>query len=458
MRRLLGRTTHLPAGAGGISRYIDSEPGREERAARLRRLRLFGRYYRGDVYAHPAEWAALNGYAASVFPPEVYLNYARFLIDRLASFSFDRVVGVSLSADGQAACLQSPSAGERFLTSFVRQTGLLRRLTPIAREALLFGDVLLRLLHTEKAEMPLAWSMIPAEEFDYEHDPRDLSQVLLVRDEFFYYDEAGARKVHREEYYPDRIVYYRDEIASQPVRGGRVPTWLRSGGFDTRLLEVERELPNPFGFIPAVHVRNRPCPGEKYGTSELADLTCMLDDLNWKVAQRSRTISRTMNAVLKNVNGRIVSDQLDDTQIISVVGENAQLEYLVNNSDLAPVQQHLSELKQALSDLTGVVMLSPDKLTSVGAMSGFALSILYEPLLNAARTKRREIGGKIEEFLKLVLAGAAELKVIPRDEATVAEPRLLYEPDLQFTEQEKLIRLRRELLAAERGVAAASES
>ncbi|OGK08492.1 MAG: hypothetical protein A2Y63_04215 [Candidatus Riflebacteria bacterium RBG_13_59_9] len=438
---------------GRKSNYLDTVVGGEERLARLARLHFFARYYQGDVYRHAAEWARANGYASSVSPPDIYLNYARFLVDRLASFSFDRAMGVCLHPDSEQVSAESGDASAQFLERFLHCTRFLSRLTSIARETLLFGDVLLRVQHTPAEAFPITWTLVPAEEFDYEHDPRDLARIRFVRQEFSYYDDAGARMLHREELHRDRFVCYRDEVVSEAL--GRIDALalLRTSPWpNPPVLTVELEVPNTFGFIPTVHVRNRPRPGEKFGESELADLTALLDDINWKVAQRSRNISKTMNAVLKNVNGRIVSDQLDDTQIVSVIGDNAQLEYLTNDSDLAPVQIHISELKQALADLTGVVMLNPDKLTGVGAMSGFALSILYEPLLNAARAKRREIGGRIEDFLKMVLVAAAQLGIVPEDEAHSADPRIIYGPDLQFTEQEKLTGLRRELLAAQHGV------
>lgn len=432
--------------------YIDTAAGREERHSRMAKLRLYARYYGGDVYQHPAEWASGNGYATSVSPPEIYINYARFLTDRLASFSFDRAIGVKLRPNNDVVSENSETATERFLANFIHTSRFLSRLTPIAREALLFGDVLLKLQYTAGGTSPLTFAVIPAEEFDFEHSPRDLADIRFVREEFVYYDDAGARAIHREELHPDRVIYYRDEALSEPAAKRFLPTLL-SNMLPERLppLEMEHEASHPFGRIPAVHVRNRPRLGMKFGVSELADLTPLLDDVNWKMAQRSRNISRTMNAILKNINGRLVSDQLDDTQIVSVIGENAELEYLTNDSDLAPVQSHLSELKQALTDLTGVVMLSPDKLTSVGAMSGFALSIIYEPLLNAARAKRREIGRSVENFLELVLDAGVKLGLIPKEEMETARPCLIYAPDLQFTEQEKLTRLRRELLAAESG-------
>jgi len=432
--------------------YIDTVAGREERQSRNAKLSLYARYYSGDVYRHPAEWASGNGYATSVSPPDIYINYARFLIDRLASFSFDRAVGVRMRPNGEVVSEDSETVSERFLADFIRTSRFLSRLTPVAREALLFGDVLLKLQHNAGGVFPLTFAVIPAEEFDFEHSPRDLAEVRFIREEFTYYDDAGAPAIHREELHSDRVVYYRDEALSEPA-GKRLWPALLSHVLAERtpLLAVEREVAHPFGRIPAVHVRNRPQLGAKFGVSELADLTPLLDDVNWKMAQRSRNISRTMNAILKNINGRLVNDQLDDTQIVSVIGDNAELEYLINDSDLSPVQAHISELKQALTDLTGVVMLSPDKLTSVGAMSGFALSILYEPLLNAARAKRQEIGRSVEDFLELVLDAGVKLGLVPEQEVQAARPCLTYAPDLQFTEQEKLTRLRRELLAAESG-------
>jgi hypothetical protein len=105
-----------------VKGYIDTEAGREEWRARTAKLRLFARYYCGDVYSHPAEWANGNGYATSVSPPNIYVNYARFLIDRLASFSFDRVEGVRVLPGGNVVSEDSGAESERFLAGFLGTT------------------------------------------------------------------------------------------------------------------------------------------------------------------------------------------------------------------------------------------------------------------------------------------------------------------------------------------------
>jgi len=451
----LGRTGQ-PATA-----LIDTSVYQESWLERQAQLHFFAYYYDGSIYRQAAEWARGNAYSPSVTPPSIYLNYARLIIDRLSAFSFDRVRGVALGEETISSRGESPlgeeaaSPAATFLGGFLHHSQFLQQLTSIAREALLFGDVLLRLVHTPASSFPLAFSLIPAEEFDYEHDPRDIGQVRFVRREFRYSDAAGVLRIHREDILPDRCLYYRDEVqsGSHLLRRGKMLAMTVLGGGRPQPLAVEREVLHPFGFIPAVHLKNRPRPGEKFGESELADLTPILDDINWKVSQRSRNISRTMNAILKNVNGRLVQDQLDDTQIVTVLGDGAQLEYLVNDSDIGAVQTHLEELKQALTHLTGVVMMSPEKLTSVGPLSGFALSILYEPLINAAKSKRRTLGSGIERFLQMVLEAGARLGQLTQAEASAYAPRLSYEPDLHFSEAEKLTRLKRELLAKQSGLA-----
>jgi len=436
-----------------LSSYLDTPLAQEKRQLRLEKLRFLAAYYTGSIYRQSSLWSRRNQYSPSVTVPSIYVNYARMLIDRLTSFSFDRVRGVALTPGTEPVTAQDTATdAEKLLAGFLSHSRIIPRLTAIAREALLFGDVLLKLHYSPGAEMPLALGVVPAEEFDYCHEPDDVRSVRFCRQEFEFTGDAGERLMRREELWRDCIKLYEDElIAGAPPRIGMFGLGSRTQR-PRFAFEPAGEIPHPFGRIPAVHVMNRPRLGEKYGHSELEDLTRILDDVNWKLSQRSRNISRTMNAIIKNINGRLVHDQLDDTQIVSVIGENAQLDYLVNDSDLAPVQSHIEELKRALTDLTGVVMLNADKVSGIGAMSGFALSILYEPLLNAARAKRREIGGKVEEFLKLTLEAGARLGLVPEREAADADPRLIYAPDLHFTEQEKFTRLRRELLAAEHGV------
>jgi len=379
-------------------------------------------------------------------------------VDRLASFSFDRVVGIRLGdeflpAQGRPNAKVSLSEPASLMLKFLSSSRFLTHLTPIAREVLIAGDGLLKLCYSPGGEFPLSFGFVPADSFDYEHEADDVSKVVFYRESYSFQVAGEALKLHTEDHFPSESLIYDDEI--KPMRKGlrlypsldiQLPTF--GGAREKRY----RKIPNPFTFLPFVHVANRRPFGEKFGVSELKDVTVLIDDINFKISQRSRNISRTMNAILKNVNGRIIHDRLDDTQVITVLGDNAQLEYLTNDSGFEGADKHIQDLKQTLTELTGTVMLSPEKLTSIGALSGFALSILYEPLLNAANSKRAEIGSKIEQFLKLVLLAFADIGLVTPNQVEHLHPSLVYGPDLQFTEDEKLTRLKRLQMAKEMGL------
>ncbi len=394
---------------------IDTPSYERKKVTRLNLLKFFRYYYTGEIYRQTAIWRMGNSYSPSVEPPSIYINLARLIVDRLATFSFDRVIGVSLADEvipvkGDKTSSKELSPEGNFLSKFLDHTRILDDLTSIVKEVLISEDCALKLLYSPNGSFPLNYSYIPAEAFDYEHAPDNVSETKFVREERTFEDVGEILIKRVQDTYPNEIVTYKEERMN--AYKNRTLTALSSfiepifSGSPHR--NVELRIPNPFGFIPIVHLANRKRKGEKFGISELQDITPILDDINWKVTQRSRNISRSMNAIIKNINGRLVHDRFDDTQIISVLGEGAELEYLVNPSNLDPVERHIADLKQTLTELTGVVMLSPDKLTSIGALSGFALSILYEPLINAGKAKRQSLGTKVEQFLSMALkAGKA---------------------------------------------------
>lgn len=432
---------------------IESAEYRKSFLERLETIRFFRHYYSGEIYRHRADWIRGNSYSPSLETPSIYVNYARYVVDKLATTAFGAVQGIRLGEElipvrsSKATTLELSQAG-RFLSRFLASTKFLNELAGICREVLITGDCALKLYFTPHTSFPLSFTVIAAESFDFEHEPDDLSRIQFLHEEYSFPEGEKAIRIRREDTYEDKVVIYKDLVRAR----FRNPVLSRLLGNHSYLMfpslpaAVERVLQNPFGFIPFVHLANRRPRGEKFGVSELKDITTILDDINYKVSQRSRNISRTMNAIIKNINGRLIYDRFDDTQIISVIGDGAELDYLVNSSNLEPVEAHISWLKQALTDLTGVIMLSPEKLTSIGPMSGFALSILYEPLLHAARAKRAELGTKIEEFLGMVIRAGLALGYI-KGEDNFAQPSLVYAPDLQFTEEEKLTRLKRLILA-----------
>ena len=75
-------------------------------------------------------------------------------------------------------------------------------------------------------------------------------------------------------------------------------------------------------------------------------------------------------------------------------------------TDLASSRQHKTDLEEALHQIAGVPRLDPERV-NLGALSGFALQILYGPLLAKTDDKRGTYGGMLQQINRalLVLGG-----------------------------------------------------
>jgi hypothetical protein len=408
--------------------YLDTPAGKRESFERARRIGLWDAYYEGAPYENHREWRNLLNYSYDVEPPTIIVNYPRIVIDRPAHFAFDRIRG-AVAAD--------PSLQE-FVASVVSANELLKLLREICVEASVKGDCLLVFdFDPTNPDNPFPIKLIGADDFAVECDPLDPSHARYFRIERSLLGSDGKKVAVREELHLDKLLCFKAE----PARGrgiwgtGSALSLLGLAPDDALEWRVTSYKRNPFGFIPAVHLQNRKRSGRAYGESDLADLLTIFDDINWKLTQRSRNISRTMNAILKNVNGRILNEYVSEDAVLNVIGENAQVDYLVNDADMSEISTHLAELRRAVSEISGVTLLDPEKFTGFGAMSGFALSVLYEPLIAVAEQKRVVVGGAMERLLSMIARAAAKLGIL-ESEPTSFDVKLTYGSMFRLSESE----------------------
>lgn len=427
-----------------MGNYLDTVEGKRETYERSRRVNLHDAYYQGEPYRDKREWRNLLNYSADIEPPSIIVNYPRLVVERPAHFAFDRVRGIA-AAD--------PSVQD-FITKVVAANDLVERLGGIANEASAKGDCLLTFdIDENETVNPFPIKLTRAEDYTVEYDPLDPARVSFYRIEHRYIDDDGKEKRIREEIHPDRFVRFEaTNVRNRGIWGsGNLLKYLGVVPDEPVEWRVVSMKKNRLGFLPAVLVRNRVQSGSAYGESDLADLLTIFDDINWKLSQRSRNISRSMNAVLKNVNGRILNDYVSEDAVLNVIGENAQIGYLVNDADMSQISTHLSELRRALSEVSGVTMLDPEKFTGFGAMSGFALSVLYEPLMALAESKRRVVGGAVERLLSMIIKAAHTLGTLENEPADYGVS-IVYGPMMRSSESELFDRQARLLAAMEAGV------
>ncbi len=347
--------------------YIDTKSYLAKRQVRHQWLRLYRAYYAGDPYSDPRRWRSLLGYPEEVQPPRVQVNFARLVVERPMGWVLGGLREVKVRAE-------RPEEGE-FAEKFFRQA-VAPLLEELHVELAVSGDALLVLRLPEEAGGLPRLELIPALHFDVEPGEGGPRMVRIT-----YQSRRGGKLYeHREELMAGSGVRYRPRRV-EPETVGLI--FRRSGR-----PQVAERVPYPAGFVPFIHLRNRPRPDRIYGTSDLRDLIRLIDDFNLKLSERSRYLSRTLTPLIKNVNGQVVGGGPSPDGVISVVGEQVELDYLRPGVDPASAGEHLRMLRQLISELSGAALMEPSELSSIGALSGFALSLLMHPIERLTARKR----------------------------------------------------------------------
>ena len=158
----------------------------------------------------------------------------------------------------------------------------------------------------------------------------------------------------------------------------------------------------PWDFPPVVHCQNLPAPNEFWGISDLenADIN---DAINFTASNINRILR--FHSHPKTIGIGFNAAQLQNTavdQFWTIPNEQAKVFNLEMQSDLASAYAYLQELRNAYSKITGVPELDPAQV-NIGALSGFALRILYGDLLELTRMKRNTYGAMLNELNRRIL-------------------------------------------------------
>lgn len=195
----------------------------------------------------------------------------------------------------------------------------------------------------------------------------------------------------------------------------------------------------PYDFAPIVDCQSLPAPNDFWG---MADLT---DDI--------MDIQRQINFVLTNINrilryyahpktwasgmfgNAVQAIDFSPGQITGLPGENAKLHNLEMQSDLSSSIKLYEELRSALRELSRTPEVATGAISNLGPLSGLALQVLYQPLLEKTSTKRRLYGDMLEELNKRLLFIANPAWDY---DTTIKWPDLLPEDDLASAQKAQI--------------------
>lgn len=173
---------------------------------------------------------------------------------------------------------------------------------------------------------------------------------------------------------------------------------------ETQVVKHEyKKYPNPYGFIPVVHIKNKPNSSSYYGKSDANDILKINKVYNELMQQLKAIIDyhATPTTVVTGANVRNLKRGLG--QIWSGLPPEASVFNLGLDVDLSATINYAKDLKTAMHELSDVPENALGKIQAISNTSAAALQITYHPLIQQANIKAMMYGDGIIRANNMVL-------------------------------------------------------
>lgn len=159
---------------------------------------------------------------------------------------------------------------------------------------------------------------------------------------------------------------------------------------------------NPYGFIPIVHIKNRPTSDEYYAKSDIEDILKINKVYN-ETAQRIKTIVDYYSAPVTVITGGNAKSLVRGTGTVwSGLPSDAHVFNLTLGEDLSAAMNFLQMLKTSMHEIADVPENSLGRLQHISNTSAAALQVTYQPLIQQADLKWICYGEGIAEINRMI--------------------------------------------------------
>jgi hypothetical protein len=226
---------------------------------------------------------------------------------------------------------------------------------------------------------------------DIQTEPEDIGTITGY--EMRYVVGDNARRELTE-------VFSRDEL-------GRILSWQISSYETGRMTSGKWTLTDQvvweYEFPPILHWKNLPQANDIYGRSDINGIIELQDRLNFVSSNISKIIRYHAHPKTWGRGAGLgARASWGADEIIMVNGQDAVLQNLEMQTDLASSRQFYADLKASLMEISRTVDLSSMK-DKVGALTNFGLRVLYNDALDKNSTKRDLFGDALLELVHRLL-------------------------------------------------------
>lgn len=336
-------------------------------------------------------------------PTMLTANLTAWFIDRLASFMFERSIGISCPteqiddsmemlnpdyepSDKQKRSDDKAAARERILYKIMKQNLLPEKLLKAAKDYHIGTAVCAKLHYNESRGLRIIWR--PRLEFWPIYDPDDIDILQRIPFVAFVDDNTIWKQVYW----------------MQKEEDGTESCWMEEALYDTDL-KLKKQILSPtdlgLPFIPVEIFTRDGLTGETEGRSLVQILKGLNDEINKKVSDNSDSLRFGMFAIKVIMNALLPSEE--EVKEAEKKGQDIRLHVAPNalwtisgdedNNADAKLLEHEFKYKDALKEhmetllsfmhrLADVPNISTDQIKGLGQLSGFAIKLLYGPLIS----------------------------------------------------------------------------
>jgi hypothetical protein len=319
----------------------------------------------------------------------VALNYAETIVDKGVAFLFGD--DLKISAAGEADSSEAKAAAaylEEVWPEDVRSEDLIE----LGTNGGIFGHVWAKISITDGVPMVVVGD---PECYTAEWAPDNYKMVLRFLNTYRT-TVAGQPVLRRENTYRDNANAWRIDLEQRTA--------------DQASWTLIDSYPWPFPFAPVVQCKNLPTPNQFFGKPDLSKHVLALNYYINRVNSLINRIVRSHAAPKPIATGqRKVEMEMGTDSMLFLPNENAKIQLLEMQGDLEQARNFRKDLREALAEVTHVPEVTTGKTDNLGTLSGRAMRILYGPLVDQTKKKRRLYGRLVKELVGnlLVIGGKA---------------------------------------------------
>ena len=167
-------------------------------------------------------------------------------------------------------------------------------------------------------------------------------------------------------------------------------------------VEIDR-MPNPYGILPFVQIKNFEIAGRTYGMSDLEDLIPLNFELNAKRSDVSEIIDYHAAPITCVYGAKIANLEKGANKVWGGLPKDAKIENLELTGDLTASTTYTDILKTAMCEIGGVPETVLGGAKAISNTSGVALQYMNLPLIDKTRVKRQSTTTALEMVNKMIL-------------------------------------------------------